>query len=100
MVTLLARGGNHPLDGYGHSPLGLGIVIMPWRLLSDYGTYVFGWLAGYSGLLGRLAGRNEPSAGFCERFVRVASRALRVRGRPAGAPGALRRQVNTALTDH
>ena len=34
----------------------LGIVIMPWRLLSDYGTYIFGWLVGYSGLLGPLAG--------------------------------------------
>jgi nucleobase:cation symporter-1, NCS1 family len=34
----------------------LGIAIMPWRLLSDYGTYIFGWLVGYSGFLGPLAG--------------------------------------------
>ena len=34
----------------------LGIAIMPWRLLSDYGTYIFGWLVGYSGLLGPIAG--------------------------------------------
>ncbi|HEX6903863.1 MAG TPA: NCS1 family nucleobase:cation symporter-1 [Thermoanaerobaculia bacterium] len=34
----------------------LGIVIMPWRLLSDYGTYIFGWLVGYSGFLGPIAG--------------------------------------------
>jgi NCS1 family nucleobase:cation symporter-1 len=34
----------------------LGIVIMPWRLLSDYGTFIFGWLVGYSGLLGPIAG--------------------------------------------
>src|SRR5215210_7730854 len=34
----------------------LGIAIMPWRLLSDYGTYIFGWLVGYSGFLGPIAG--------------------------------------------
>lgn len=34
----------------------IGIAIMPWKLLSDYGTYIFGWLVGYSGLLGPIAG--------------------------------------------
>jgi NCS1 family nucleobase:cation symporter-1 len=34
----------------------IGIAIMPWRLLSDYGTYIFGWLVGYSGFLGPIAG--------------------------------------------
>lgn len=34
----------------------LGIVMMPWKLLSDYGTYIFGWLVGYSGFLGPIAG--------------------------------------------
>jgi NCS1 family nucleobase:cation symporter-1 len=34
----------------------LGIAIMPWKLLSDYGTYIFGWLVGYSGFLGPIAG--------------------------------------------
>jgi len=34
----------------------LGIVIRPWRLLSDYGTYIFGWLVGYSSFLGPIAG--------------------------------------------
>jgi NCS1 family nucleobase:cation symporter-1 len=34
----------------------IGIVIMPWKLLSDYGTYIFGWLVGYSGFLGPIAG--------------------------------------------
>lgn len=29
---------------------------MPWRLLSDYGTFIFGWLVGYSGFLGPIAG--------------------------------------------
>jgi NCS1 family nucleobase:cation symporter-1 len=34
----------------------IGIAIQPWRLLEDYGTYIFGWLVGYSGLLGPIAG--------------------------------------------
>jgi NCS1 family nucleobase:cation symporter-1 len=34
----------------------LGIVMMPWRLLADYGTYIFGWLVGYSSFLGPIAG--------------------------------------------
>ena len=33
-----------------------GIIMMPWKLLSDYGTYIFGWLVGYSGFLGPIAG--------------------------------------------
>jgi NCS1 family nucleobase:cation symporter-1 len=34
----------------------LGIVMMPWRLLEDYGSYIFGWLGGYSAFLGPIAG--------------------------------------------
>src|SRR4051812_22377147 len=34
----------------------LGVMTMPWKLLSDYGAYIFGWLVGYSGLLGPIAG--------------------------------------------
>ena len=34
----------------------IGIVMMPWKLLSDYGTFIFGWLVGYSGFLGPIAG--------------------------------------------
>lgn len=34
----------------------VGVAIMPWKLLSDYGTYIFGWLVGYSGFLGPIAG--------------------------------------------
>ena len=33
-----------------------GIIMMPWKLLSDYGTYIFGWLIGYSSFLGPIAG--------------------------------------------
>jgi nucleobase:cation symporter-1, NCS1 family len=29
---------------------------MPWKLMSTFGTYIFGWLIGYSGLLGPVAG--------------------------------------------
>jgi NCS1 family nucleobase:cation symporter-1 len=34
----------------------VGILMMPWKLLGDYGAYIFGWLIGYSGLLGPIAG--------------------------------------------
>ncbi len=30
--------------------------MMPWKLMSTFGNYVFGWLVGYSGLLGPVAG--------------------------------------------
>jgi len=34
----------------------VGILMMPWKLLNDYSSYIFGWLVGYSGLLGPIAG--------------------------------------------
>jgi len=34
----------------------IGLVIMPWRLLSDLGNYIFVWLIGYSALLGPIGG--------------------------------------------
>jgi NCS1 family nucleobase:cation symporter-1 len=34
----------------------IGVMMMPWKLLSDFSTYIFGWLVGYSGLLGPVAG--------------------------------------------
>jgi NCS1 family nucleobase:cation symporter-1 len=34
----------------------MGIVMQPWKLLADYGSYIFGWLVGYSGFLGPIAG--------------------------------------------
>jgi NCS1 family nucleobase:cation symporter-1 len=30
--------------------------MQPWKLLANYGNYVFGWLVGYSGFLGPIAG--------------------------------------------
>ena len=34
----------------------LGIAMMPWKLMTDFSSYIFGWLVGYSGLLGPIAG--------------------------------------------
>jgi NCS1 family nucleobase:cation symporter-1 len=34
----------------------VGVMMMPWKLLGTYSSYVFGWLVGYSGLLGPIAG--------------------------------------------
>jgi len=34
----------------------LGLVMMPWKLMNSFGSYIFGWLIGYSGLLGPVAG--------------------------------------------
>jgi NCS1 family nucleobase:cation symporter-1 len=34
----------------------IGVLMMPWKLLSDLNSYVFGWLVGYSALLGPIAG--------------------------------------------
>ena len=34
----------------------IGVLMMPWKLLGDFGSYIFGWLVGYSGLLGPIAG--------------------------------------------
>jgi len=34
----------------------VGVLMMPWRLLGDFSAYIFGWLVGYSGLLGPIAG--------------------------------------------
>ena len=34
----------------------LGVAMMPWKLLNDFSAYIFGWLVGYSGLLGPIAG--------------------------------------------
>jgi NCS1 family nucleobase:cation symporter-1 len=33
-----------------------GLAMMPWKLLTDFNSYIFGWLVGYSGLLGPIAG--------------------------------------------
>ena len=42
----------------------MGIAMQPWKLMANYGSYIFGWLVGYSGFLG-------PSAGvlICDYFA-------------------------------
>src|SRR6516165_3669426 len=34
----------------------MGLLAQPWKLLSSYGNYIFGWLVGYSTFLGPIAG--------------------------------------------
>src|SRR5574341_326447 len=34
----------------------MGIVMMPWKLLADHKTFIFGWLGGYAAFLGPVAG--------------------------------------------
>jgi nucleobase:cation symporter-1, NCS1 family len=34
----------------------VGLMVMPWKLLNDYSSYIFGWLVGYAALLGPIAG--------------------------------------------
>lgn len=34
----------------------VGILMMPWKLLSNFNSYIFGWLVGYSAFLGPIAG--------------------------------------------
>jgi NCS1 family nucleobase:cation symporter-1 len=34
----------------------LGVAMMPWKLLADHKTFIFGWLGGYAAVLGPVAG--------------------------------------------
>ncbi|HXW63301.1 MAG TPA: NCS1 family nucleobase:cation symporter-1 [Candidatus Acidoferrales bacterium] len=43
----------------------IGVAMQPWKLLASYGNYVSGWLVGYSGVLGPVAG-----VLICDYFVR------------------------------
>ena len=43
----------------------IGVAMQPWRLLASYGNYVSGWLVGYSGFLGPVAG-----VLICDYFVK------------------------------
>ncbi|MFT4551718.1 MAG: NCS1 family nucleobase:cation symporter-1 [Chlamydiales bacterium] len=47
----------------------LGIVIMPWRLMSDLGAFIFTWLIGYSALLGAIGGTMIADYFFIRRRV-------------------------------
>src|ERR1700686_1499223 len=41
-----------------------GFLFQPWKLLANYSNYIFGWLLGYSGFLGPIAG-----VMICDYFV-------------------------------
>lgn len=42
----------------------IGILMMPWQLMSSMGAYIFTWLIGYSGLMGAIGG-----VMICDYFV-------------------------------
>src|SRR5271169_6566490 len=50
----------------------MGIALMPWKLLSSYSTFIFGWLGGYAAFLGPVAGIM-----ICDYFL-IRRRVLRV----------------------
>ena len=50
----------------------MGIALMPWKLLTDYKTFILGWLGGYAAFLGPVAGIM-----ICDYFV-VRRRVLQV----------------------
>src|ERR1700730_6007889 len=50
----------------------MGIALMPWKLLADYSTFIFGWLGGYAAFLGPVAGIM-----ICDYFV-IRRRVLQV----------------------
>src|SRR3984957_12846186 len=50
----------------------MGVAMMPWRLLGNYSTFIFGWLGGYAAFLGPVAGIM-----ICDYFV-VRKRTLQV----------------------
>ena len=54
MINLAPRRMTFQLGGYVTA--GLGVVMMPWKLLADSSGYIFTWLIGYSALLGPIGG--------------------------------------------
>jgi len=34
----------------------MGVAMMPWKLLANHRTFIFGWLGGYAAVLGPVAG--------------------------------------------
>jgi NCS1 family nucleobase:cation symporter-1 len=56
-----------------------GLIMCPWYWLSTFGNYIFGWLVGYSGLLGPVAGIMVADY-FLVRHTRLDSYSLYRRG--------------------
>src|SRR5690242_20170053 len=50
----------------------MGVAMMPWKLLANHRTFIFGWLGGYAAVLGPVAGIM-----ICDYFV-IRRRELRV----------------------
>ena len=50
----------------------MGVAMMPWKLLHDYGTFIFVWLGGYAPFLGAVAGIM-----ICDYFI-IRRRVLRL----------------------
>jgi NCS1 family nucleobase:cation symporter-1 len=62
----------------------LGILIMPWKLLSSAEVYIFNWLIGYSALLGPIAGIMVADYWLHRKTVLDVPDLYRVGGRYAG----------------
>jgi NCS1 family nucleobase:cation symporter-1 len=62
----------------------LGILIMPWKLLSSADTYIFEWLVGYSALLGPIAGIMIADYWIVRKCELDVPDLYRVKGRYAG----------------
>ena len=74
----------------------LGLAMMPWKLMATFGSYIFGWLVGYSGLLGPVAGIMVADYFFL-RGKRLEVDALYHRGGPYEYNGGINPRAIVAL---
>jgi nucleobase:cation symporter-1, NCS1 family len=74
----------------------LGLAMMPWKLMATFGSYIFGWLVGYSGLLGPVAGIMVADYFFL-RGKRLEVDALYHRGGPYEYSGGINPRAIVAL---
>jgi NCS1 family nucleobase:cation symporter-1 len=74
----------------------LGLAMMPWKLMATFGSYIFGWLVGYSGLLGPVAGIMVADYFFL-RGKRLEVDALYHRGGPYEYSGGINPRAMAAL---
>jgi NCS1 family nucleobase:cation symporter-1 len=74
----------------------LGLAMMPWKLMATFGNYIFGWLVGYSGLLGPVAGIMVADYFFI-RGKRLDVNSLYYRGGPYEYSGGINPRAIVAL---
>jgi len=74
----------------------LGLAMMPWKLMATFGSYIFGWLVGYSWLLGPVAGIMVTDYFFL-RGKRLEVGALYTRGGPYEYTGGVNPRAIVAL---